>query len=68
MSYFRYQKEFGFTMPDRKIYVNDVRVRGIGKTEILEEPVLHSTTEPAVLETVKELHCFFCEQDYSRST
>lgn len=33
-------REFGFIMPDRKILVNDVRVRGIGKTEILEDPVI----------------------------
>ncbi|EFN85192.1 5-oxoprolinase [Harpegnathos saltator] len=42
----RYQTEFGFTMPDRKILVNDVRVRGIGKTEILEDPVLPMSSEP----------------------
>ncbi|XP_029678824.1 5-oxoprolinase isoform X1 [Formica exsecta] len=36
----RYKTEFGFTIPGRKILVNDVRVRGIGKTEIPEDPVL----------------------------
>ncbi|XP_031780579.1 5-oxoprolinase [Nasonia vitripennis] len=42
----RYQKEFGFTMPDRKILVSDVRVRGVGKTEVLEEPTLGASSLP----------------------
>lgn len=42
----RYQTEFGFTMPDRKMLVSDVRVRGVGKTEVLEDPTLPSATEP----------------------
>ncbi|XP_059148899.1 5-oxoprolinase-like [Physella acuta] len=28
----RYQNEFGFTLKDRKIFVDDIRVRGIGKS------------------------------------
>nr|XP_012216316.1 PREDICTED: 5-oxoprolinase [Linepithema humile]XP_012216317.1 PREDICTED: 5-oxoprolinase [Linepithema humile] len=36
----RYKTEFGFTIPERKIMVNDVRVRGIGKTKIPEDPIL----------------------------
>lgn len=36
----RYKTEFGFTIPDRKILVDDVRVRGIGRTEIPEDPIL----------------------------
>jgi 5-oxoprolinase (ATP-hydrolysing) len=28
----QHQQEFGFTLPDRDIIVDDVRVRGIGKT------------------------------------
>ncbi|XP_011879574.1 PREDICTED: 5-oxoprolinase [Vollenhovia emeryi] len=36
----RYQTEFGFTIPDRKISVDDVRIRGTGKTEIPEDPIL----------------------------
>ncbi|XP_032687152.1 5-oxoprolinase isoform X2 [Odontomachus brunneus] len=46
----RYQTEFGFTMPDRKILVNDVRVRGIGKTEIPQDPVLPTICEPPKFE------------------
>lgn len=36
----RYKTEFGFTIPDRKILVDDVRVRGTGTTEIPEDPIL----------------------------
>jgi 5-oxoprolinase (ATP-hydrolysing) len=36
----QHQQEFGFTLPDRDIIVDDVRVRGIGKTfEGLEKTV-----------------------------
>lgn len=31
---FRYLKEFGFTIPDRTIVVDDIRVRGCGKSGI----------------------------------
>lgn len=34
----RYQKEFGFTLENRVVIVDDVRVRGCGKAEIPEEP------------------------------
>ncbi|XP_070518965.1 5-oxoprolinase isoform X2 [Cardiocondyla obscurior] len=36
----RYQTEFGFTIPDRKILVDDIRVRGAGKTEVPDDPIL----------------------------
>ncbi|XP_078052586.1 5-oxoprolinase [Augochlora pura] len=46
----RYQTEFGFTMPNRKVLVNDVRVRGVGKTDLEENPVLPSSKEPPKVE------------------
>ncbi|XP_029033691.2 5-oxoprolinase [Osmia bicornis bicornis] len=46
----RYQTEFGFTMPNRKILVNDVRVRGVGKTDIDEDPILPPSNEPPKVE------------------
>ncbi|RLU22243.1 hypothetical protein DMN91_004521 [Ooceraea biroi] len=42
----RYMTEFGFTMPERKILVNDVRIRGTGKTEITEDPMLPRSRAP----------------------
>ncbi|KAK1131870.1 hypothetical protein K0M31_016018 [Melipona bicolor] len=46
----RYQIEFGFIMPNRKILVNDVRVRGIGKTDIQIDPILPSSNDEPKLE------------------
>lgn len=50
----RYQMEFGFTMPNRKILVNDVRVRGVGKTDIEEDSILPPSNEPPKAEKVSE--------------
>ena len=41
----RYMREFGFTIPDRKIVVDDIRIRAVGKsnlqiTEDLQEAML----------------------------
>ncbi|XP_012276506.1 5-oxoprolinase [Orussus abietinus] len=41
----RYNMEFGFVMPDRKILVNDIRVRGIGRQNITEDPILPPSSE-----------------------
>ena len=38
---FSYLKEFGFTIPDRPIMVDDIRVRGCGKSGIKS---VHKTT------------------------
>lgn len=32
--YCRYKQEFGFIIPDREVLVDDVRVRGIGRSRI----------------------------------
>lgn len=34
LSFYSYLKEFGFTIPDRPIVVDDIRVRGCGKSGI----------------------------------
>ncbi|KAF7992741.1 hypothetical protein HCN44_005085 [Aphidius gifuensis] len=50
----RYKTEFGFTMPGRKIIVNDIRVRGIGKSSIsIEKDLPLSTTSPRIEKIVK---------------
>lgn len=48
----RYQTEFGFTMADRKILVNDIRVRGIGQSKIPEEFEFPKVTNLPVPEKV----------------
>lgn len=35
--YIRYLKEFGFTITDRPIMVDDIRVRGSGKSGIMSK-------------------------------
>ncbi|XP_050420329.1 5-oxoprolinase isoform X2 [Adelges cooleyi] len=32
----RYRNEFGFTLPDRKVFVDDIRIRGIGQTLLVD--------------------------------
>ncbi|KAJ8672521.1 hypothetical protein QAD02_003780 [Eretmocerus hayati] len=41
----RFKKEFGFIMSGRKIMVNDVRVRGVGKTDVPNEPLLAASNK-----------------------
>jgi 5-oxoprolinase (ATP-hydrolysing) len=45
----RYQTEFGFVLQNRDVLVDDVRVRGIGKTEFHNEAESETTSdEPPV--------------------
>ena len=46
---FRYETEFGFTIPNREIMADDIRVRAIGKSISPQEPDLpvHTETLPA---------------------
>ena len=49
----RYMTEFGFTLKDRKIIVDDIRVRGVGKTNFGEEAeIAASSSAPVPAETV----------------
>jgi 5-oxoprolinase (ATP-hydrolysing) len=41
----RYQKEFGFTLENRVVIVDDIRVRGCGKAKIPEEPDIPDAKE-----------------------
>ncbi|XP_063542483.1 5-oxoprolinase [Cydia strobilella] len=51
----RYQTEFGFTLADRDVIVDDIRVRGIGLSEVAEEtaPPSGKGTTPVPEKTVK---------------
>ncbi|CAN6454240.1 unnamed protein product [Victoria cruziana] len=48
-----FRREYGFELQNRKILINDVRVRGIGITNILKPPLMDRTTEPPKV----ECHC-----------
>lgn len=43
--FFRYQREFGFTIPQRPIIVDDIRVRGVGKSAIEINQRISDATE-----------------------
>ncbi|XP_029442000.1 5-oxoprolinase [Rhinatrema bivittatum] len=53
----RYLKEFGFTIPARRIVVDDIRVRGTGSTGIQCEMKIKPSGRPARVETVTQ--CYF---------
>lgn len=47
MLMYRYKQEFGFVIPGRKILVDDVRIRGIGRTQVhMEQTIPHASSEP----------------------
>ncbi len=49
VTFCRYKREFGFVIPERTIIVDDIRVRGVGKTDIQMDVVLQkSGKEPRV--------------------
>jgi len=49
----RYKQEFGFVIPGRKILVDDVRIRGIGRTHVHMEQTIPSASGEPVSEMVK---------------
>ncbi|XP_062900752.1 5-oxoprolinase [Mobula hypostoma] len=53
----RYLKEFGFVNPERPVIVDDIRVRGCGKSGIGSEQRVTSSGRPARMET--EVKCYF---------
>jgi 5-oxoprolinase (ATP-hydrolysing) len=60
----QYMREFGFTIPDRTILVDDIRVRGIGSNNDLKqitESTEKCTTNPPIDNRVE---CYFDEVGY----
>lgn len=55
----RYKTEFGFVLKDRKIYVDDIRVRGVGKSQASIAVEIPESTGPPVPEKV--VSCYFEE-------
>lgn len=51
----QYLREFGFTLPNRKIIVDDIRIRAEAKAVPLEEPVVEEGNEEPPIEKVKKL-------------
>lgn len=60
----QHEQEFGFTLPDRDIIVDDIRVRGIGKSfEGLEETV-DDQLKRTDFRNVNETKCYATSQVY----
>lgn len=60
----RYKSEFGFTLVDRDVIVDDVRVRGVGMSAVPEElaPPSGKGTTPLAEKAsiyIQEQYCFF---------
>ncbi|XP_053402483.1 5-oxoprolinase-like [Mercenaria mercenaria] len=53
----RYRTEFGFTLPDRPIIVDDIRIRGVGKALTQGEHNIPEATGPPPVELVSS--CYF---------
>ncbi|XP_046386435.1 5-oxoprolinase [Ischnura elegans] len=52
----RYKREFGFTIPDRPIIVDDVRVRGVGKSSICKANIIKPGDGPPPVEMVTQVY------------
>ncbi|XP_041454379.1 5-oxoprolinase-like isoform X2 [Lytechinus variegatus] len=55
----RYKREFGFVIPERRVCVDDIRVRGVGKTLIPLDAKKNPTGAPPRVE--KMIKCYFEE-------
>lgn len=53
----RYQREFGFTIPGRPIIIDNIRVRGVGKTMIQSDQKLQKEGKPAEPKAI--VKCYF---------
>jgi len=52
----RYEREFGFTISERPIIVDDIRVRGVGRTEINLDVKIAASSGPAIAEEVVAIY------------
>lgn len=59
----RYQIEFGFTIPDRPILVDDIRIRGVGKAFVSLDESVTEVKEPPRVEKVTR--CYFEDGHYN---
>lgn len=52
----RYQTEFGFTIPGRTILIDDIRVRGIGKTQLDSENLIETGEGAPIYEKITQVY------------
>lgn len=60
-----YQREFGFTIPDRAIIVDDIRVRGIGLSHINDFQTIERGTSLPPIDT--KVQCYFDQKGYLKT-
>jgi len=72
----RYKHEFGFVIPDRPILIDDIRVRGVGKSPADEQQTIADAVLPPIVELVicvlteywdSCFHVWHCEFQYSKA-
>ena len=61
----RYQTEFGFTLKDRDIVVDDIRIRGIGQMETGTEKEIENMASPPPVE--KQVRVYFDKVGYQNT-
>ncbi|XP_074027343.1 5-oxoprolinase isoform X2 [Leptinotarsa decemlineata] len=52
----RYKSEFGFVIQKRNVIVDDIRVRGIGKSDLEEEDLIATSTSFPIPESTKKVY------------
>ena len=67
LCYCRYVREFGFTIPNRAILIDDIRVRGTGHSKTSVEHEIPKASTPPPVKKVLSCTCFensFDEKKY----
>ncbi|CAG9859662.1 unnamed protein product [Phyllotreta striolata] len=52
----RYQHEFGFVIKGRSVIVDDIRVRGVGRSDLEEEPLIQQSQSPPIPNSTAEVY------------
>ena len=55
----RYKTEFGFTLPDRTIIVDDIRVRAVGKSNTSDTKLQTDLEKDSVPSPKQQIECYF---------
>ena len=55
----KYKTEFGFTLPDRTVIVDDVRVRAVGKSHMNDTKKYAEANEDLLPSAKRQIECYF---------
>lgn len=56
--FYRYQREFGFTIQGRVIVVDDIRVRGVGKSLVHTDSLVPAAEGPPRVDKASCWQCY----------